>query len=91
MAGFLWHHLEEYEEAIAYFHAVLEETPDFEKAWFVHHLVASCWDKLHRKGAISFEEAKPFVLEACARLEAVNPNSPAKAAAEQLVEKYSKN
>jgi len=91
LAGFLWHHLEEYEEALAYFHTVLEETPDFDQAWFVHHLVASCWDKLCRKGTLTFEEAKPFVLEACARLEAINPNSPAKTAAEQLVEKYSKN
>ena len=87
-AGRCYESLGEYEYAIYYFKKVIDNWPNFERAWNAQFLIATCLDKLASSGRIEKINAAAQIYGTCEKLLAEYPDCPAVKAAINLIEKW---
>ncbi len=78
----------QYRKAIEYYHEVVTQWPEYDRAWNAQFMIAVCYDQLFNKDMISGEEAKKEIIATYQKLEDQYPNSKAHGAARMLLEKY---
>ena len=88
--GYAFRSMEEYGKARDSFEMLLTRTPTFNQAWDAQFMIADCWDRLYKKKELTYEDAKPRVVDACMKLEENYPKSKAAAAAQQLLIRYNR-
>ncbi len=80
--------LAEYEDAIEYYQVVLDNWPNYERAWNAQFLLGQCFDELARSGSIPEEDAAVMIRYACQEVLANHPYCPAVEAASDLLERW---
>ncbi len=86
--GYLYYCMKEYETAVDYLQTLLDETPDFDRAWYAQYMVALCWDEMYQAKELPFEEAKILVIEACSMLDVSSINATVSELSKQLVDRF---
>jgi len=80
--------LDQYEQAIEYYQKVVSDWPDYERAWNAQFMIARCFDRLARSGAIPKTDAAPILRQACDKLIINCPDSLAVKAATNLLRRW---
>ena len=86
IAGRCYESLGEYEQAIYYFEIVVDNWPDYERAWNAQFMIARGFDKLASSGQIEKSDASAQIYGACEKLFTNYPDCMAIKAAENLLE-----
>jgi len=80
--------LDQYEQAIEYYQKVVSVWPDYDRAWNAQFMIARCFDKIARSGAIPIADAAPIIRQACEKVIINYPDSLAVKAAKNLKKRW---
>jgi len=88
MSARCYERIGQYEDAIDYYSIVVDNWPDYERAWNAQFLIARCFDRLARSGSIPRADAAPIIRQACEKLIINYPDSMAVGAALNLLKRW---
>lgn len=87
--GHTYAKLDQYTQAVDCFQHVVNEWPQFDRAWNAQFMIIVSLDQLCQKGLISFSEAKARIVEANRILQEYYPNCKTKTVADEFAKAYS--